>query len=229
MRMIATLCAGTLIGCGATAPRRPMQLHRVVLYQNGIGHFERTGHVTGETLGLEFGRGELDDVLKTLTVIDRLGAAVLAVRATALVARTVIAGQERTPQARPTVRVAGGQTRRDLAADRRDYAFEIAASNPTGSEWRCQSPTLRVTYRTRANFLGAVDLPGDAIAIPAGQTATTTLRFTTSNVIPRHCRVDAYTLIFVDASGERSVADASLPSVTQADTDGTGSPTWGWD
>ncbi len=56
-----------------------MQLQRVVLYQNGIGHFERAGHMTGETLRLDFARGELDDVLKTLTVIDRLGAGVATV------------------------------------------------------------------------------------------------------------------------------------------------------
>jgi outer membrane protein OmpA-like peptidoglycan-associated protein len=56
-----------------------MQLQRVILYQNGIGHFERSGHVTGETLRLSFARGELDDVLKTLTVIDRLGAGVATV------------------------------------------------------------------------------------------------------------------------------------------------------
>ena len=79
MRIIATLCAGTLIGCGASAPRRPMQLQRVVLYQNGIGHFERTGHMSGETLRLDFPRRERDDVLKTLTVIDRLGAGVATV------------------------------------------------------------------------------------------------------------------------------------------------------
>jgi outer membrane protein OmpA-like peptidoglycan-associated protein len=83
MRLIASLCAGSLIsgvtGCGASAPRRPMHLQRVVLYQNGIGHFERAGHLTGETLGLELARGELDDVLKTLTVIDRLGAGVATV------------------------------------------------------------------------------------------------------------------------------------------------------
>jgi outer membrane protein OmpA-like peptidoglycan-associated protein len=79
MRIIATLCAGTLIGCGAAAPRRPMQLQRIVLYQNGIGHFERSGHVSGETLRLSFSRGELDDVLKTLTVIDRLGTGVATV------------------------------------------------------------------------------------------------------------------------------------------------------
>src|SRR5262249_47404285 len=62
-----------------TAPPRPMQLHRVILYQNGIGYFERAGHMHGETLQLKFSRGELDDVLKTLTVIDRLGAAVATV------------------------------------------------------------------------------------------------------------------------------------------------------
>jgi outer membrane protein OmpA-like peptidoglycan-associated protein len=56
-----------------------MQLQRVILYQNGIGYFERAGHVQGETLKLSFARSELDDVLKTLTVIDRLGAGVATV------------------------------------------------------------------------------------------------------------------------------------------------------
>ncbi len=68
-----------LAGCVAHAPARPMQLSRVILYQNGIGYFERTGHVGGDTLSLAFGRGELDDVLKTLTVIDRLGSSVATV------------------------------------------------------------------------------------------------------------------------------------------------------
>ena len=68
-----------LAGCAAHAPARPMRLSRVILYQNGIGYFERTGHVGGDTLSLAFGRGELDDVLKTLTVIDRLGSSVATV------------------------------------------------------------------------------------------------------------------------------------------------------
>ena len=78
MRLIASLCVGTLLGCAGAKPR-PMQLQRVILYQNGIGYFERAGHVHGETLRLSFGAGELDDVLKTLTVIDRLGAGVATV------------------------------------------------------------------------------------------------------------------------------------------------------
>ena len=79
MRILASVLAASLVtGCGATRPR-PMQLQRVILYQNGIGYFERAGHVKGETLQLTFSRGELDDVLKTLTVIDRHGAGVATV------------------------------------------------------------------------------------------------------------------------------------------------------
>lgn len=71
-----------------------MHLQRVILYQNGIGYFERGGHVQGETLKLEFSTGELDDVLKTLTVIDRLGAGVATVDVPTLApdARTIPLG-----------------------------------------------------------------------------------------------------------------------------------------
>lgn len=69
-----------LMGCAARETAvRPMSLHKVILYQNGIGYFERTGHVTGQSMALPLARGELDDVLKTLTVIDRLGAGVATV------------------------------------------------------------------------------------------------------------------------------------------------------
>src|SRR3954468_7008209 len=81
MRVIASICASSLlVGCtSAPRPQRPMELQRVILYQNGIGYFERAGHVQGETLNLSFASHELDDVLKTLTVIDRLGAGVATV------------------------------------------------------------------------------------------------------------------------------------------------------
>src|SRR5262245_1242814 len=79
MRLLASGLAASLItGCAARPPK-PMSLQRVILYQNGIGYFERAGHVHGETLQLTFSRGELDDVLKTLTVIDKLGAGVATV------------------------------------------------------------------------------------------------------------------------------------------------------
>jgi hypothetical protein len=37
-----------------------MTLQRVILYQNGIGYFERAGHVHGETLQLSFSRRRRD-------------------------------------------------------------------------------------------------------------------------------------------------------------------------
>jgi hypothetical protein len=158
-------------------------------------------------------------------------AAVLAVRATALVARTVLTHQEGQSRRNPlTVRVSEGYCRRDLTTDTRDYAFVVAVSNQSATERRFGPPALRVTYRTRANFLGAVDLESaESPTAPAGQTTNVTLRFTTSNVIPRHCRVDAYTLLLTDEQGERVIVDASLPAVLRVDSDGTGSSTWGWD
>jgi hypothetical protein len=103
-------------------------------------------------------------------------------------------------------------------------------TNSGGTERQITATALRVTYRTRANFLGAVDLDTtERIAVPPGQTTNATLRVTTSNVIPRHSRIDAYTLLLTDDTGTRVVTDASLPEVLQADTDGVGPATWGWD
>ena len=168
------------------------------------------------------------EIVALLAAAVAVFAAVLAVRATALAARSVLA--ESSSSKLPTFRVVQGHTRRDIGTDTRDYAFEIAASNPLPTEWQCDEPRLRVTYRTRANFLGAVDFSSnEPLTIPGGQTTKATLRFTTSNVVPRHCRIDAYTLLFVDDHGERLTLDASLPAVLEADTDGTGPSTWGRD
>lgn len=77
-RTLASILGALLVTACAGQPR-PMQLRRVTLYQNGIGYFERTGVLGGGTLRLQLARPELDDVLKTLTVIDRQGAGVATV------------------------------------------------------------------------------------------------------------------------------------------------------
>ncbi len=104
-----------LAACTAGAPAHPMRLSRVVLYQNGIGYFERDGHLGGDTLKLTLARPELDDVLKTMTVIDRLGAAVATVDVPTLNDRdrTVSLG----------VRLAGGRVH--------DVAVSYAVPTPT--------------------------------------------------------------------------------------------------
>lgn len=48
-----------------------LPIRRVVLYKHGVGHFEREGHVEGDTtLALTFKQSEVSDVLKSLTVLD---------------------------------------------------------------------------------------------------------------------------------------------------------------
>lgn len=148
------------------------------------------------------------------------------------------------PTALLRLRAMDGYARRSLADDTRQYAIFVELLNDTARTVAITSIALRVTYRTRANFLGAVDLEtGQEAAEPAadrpllrlpaplapGANVTGWIRFSTANVIPRHCRVQDYTLVALDATGGRTLADASLPALLAADTDGQGPATWGWD
>ena len=52
-----------------TAERLPVT--RVVLYKNGVGYFEHSGHVRGsQDVNVDFTTAQLNDVLKSLTVLD---------------------------------------------------------------------------------------------------------------------------------------------------------------
>jgi hypothetical protein len=52
------------------APAR-LPVRRVVLYKNGIGYFEHLGRVRGDdTISVDFNSAQLNDVLKSLTVVD---------------------------------------------------------------------------------------------------------------------------------------------------------------
>lgn len=62
-------------GCSHSM-RRPvstagLDLDRVVLYRNGIGYFERAGEVDGDILTLKVRKDQINDLLKSLTVVDR--------------------------------------------------------------------------------------------------------------------------------------------------------------
>ena len=183
-------------------------------------------------------------------------------------ARRAVLQREPIPGGGLRAHVTEGHARRTIGADLRDYALRIELHNDSAAVLHVTAVRLRVTYLTRANFLGAVDLdptrderPEDGSTLPepataarhrgdearsptvhdradvvrfplalaTGQAADGWLLFSTSNVIPRHCRVDDYTLILLCADGRRMKVDAALPALLQADTDGTGPATWGWD
>ncbi len=55
------------------APANPLPVKRVVLYQNGVGYFERGGDLVGDTLRLQVRPEQINDLLTSLTVIDLAG------------------------------------------------------------------------------------------------------------------------------------------------------------
>src|SRR6202140_2130622 len=51
-----------------------LPIRRVVLYKNGVGYFEHLGHVRGsQGVHIDFTSAQLNDVLKSLTVLDLSG------------------------------------------------------------------------------------------------------------------------------------------------------------
>jgi hypothetical protein len=69
---LALLAAALALGCNGLHARRPddLRVTRAVLYQNGIGYFERQGRVEGDSIKLRILPQQIADVLKSLTVVD---------------------------------------------------------------------------------------------------------------------------------------------------------------
>jgi hypothetical protein len=86
-KFIASMCALLLAAPSFTGAQQPkaavaesaarpartdkLPVRRVVLYKNGIGYFEHLGRVRGDqNVTIEFTSGQLNDVLKSLTILD---------------------------------------------------------------------------------------------------------------------------------------------------------------
>jgi len=69
----AAICVLAISGCApfAKGPSPSLRLRHVVLYQNGLGYFERTGTMTSDRLALRFREREVDDVLKSVVVVEQ--------------------------------------------------------------------------------------------------------------------------------------------------------------
>ena len=67
--LLTTGCATSRGSFGAADT--DLALERVVLYRNGIGYFERAGEVDEDVLRIKVRRDQVNDLLKSLTVIDR--------------------------------------------------------------------------------------------------------------------------------------------------------------
>jgi len=75
--LFATLVGAS--GCGRSAAVQTttsLPLRRVVVYRNGVGYFERQGHVSEAEVRFSVTQREVDDFLATLAVMERGGSSV---------------------------------------------------------------------------------------------------------------------------------------------------------
>lgn len=122
--LIGLVLALSVVGCAGArdtvglATGAPLRLSGVVLYENGIAHFERRGRVDGDTVDLVVPEAQVDDVLRSLTVVDGEMAAITGVRMLPAEADADV-----------TLRVGLGETgARDL---RITYVAEVPGWRPT--------------------------------------------------------------------------------------------------
>jgi hypothetical protein len=71
---VCLLLASVSSGQSSASPADPaarLPVTRVILYKNGVGYFEHAGHVRGsQDVNVDFTTAQLNDVLKSLTVLD---------------------------------------------------------------------------------------------------------------------------------------------------------------
>lgn len=78
MRTFLAACTVALafpfsLGCASTLAEGPapeLRLRHIVLYQNGLGYFERTGVLPSDRITLRFREREVNDVLKTVVFVE---------------------------------------------------------------------------------------------------------------------------------------------------------------
>jgi len=77
-RLSLTFASLLVLALGCAHGRDPyastdstLALDRVVLYRNGVGYFERSGGVDGDVLTIKVRKDQINDLLKSLTVVDR--------------------------------------------------------------------------------------------------------------------------------------------------------------
>ncbi|HWR17669.1 MAG TPA: hypothetical protein VN577_22760 [Terriglobales bacterium] len=78
MRILAVILSFALVASAQPKPTTTedatpghLPVKRVVLYKNGVGYFEHVGRVRGtQDVNIDFTTSQLDDVLKSLTIVD---------------------------------------------------------------------------------------------------------------------------------------------------------------
>jgi hypothetical protein len=137
--VLATLATGCTSRPLVAADGLPVR--KVVVYRNGVGYFERAGHVEGDEVRFKMRPAELGDFLATLAVMERGGGSV---RSAAF--PTKVAGGDAAGSARP-----GGDLQTVvLSLDGRSHDLQVG--------YVAESPVWRPSYRLVVTGGGQAEL-----------------------------------------------------------------------
>jgi hypothetical protein len=143
---------------------------RVVLYKNGVGYFEHTGHVRGnEEFSVDFTTAQLNDVLKSLTVLDLGHGHIASIRYNSIAP----IGQRLS-----RLRLALGEnaTRADFLNALRGTRIEVRSGSDSASG---KLLSIETEHRTDANRQ-AYDIPELSLVTDSGEMRTFALTPATS-------------------------------------------------
>jgi len=78
--MRVAIWLGILV-CAVAAQAQELPVRQVILYKHGVGYFQRSGELpAGQTARLDFNASEMNDVLKSLTILERGGGRISGLR-----------------------------------------------------------------------------------------------------------------------------------------------------
>jgi hypothetical protein len=156
---------------GSSPDSAQLPVRRVVLYKNGVGYFEHLGRVRGsQDVHIDFTSGQLNDVLKSLTVLDLSGGRI-----------TGVDYNSEAPLARrlSTLRLALGErpTEAEFLSALRGARLEVR----TGSS-SIAGKLLSVEHKTRLSANGTAAAQVDEISLisDAGEVRSAELTPSTS-------------------------------------------------
>ncbi|HWZ99798.1 MAG TPA: carboxypeptidase regulatory-like domain-containing protein [Candidatus Dormibacteraeota bacterium] len=159
---------------GGESARLPVR--RVVLYKNGVGYFEHLGRVRGnQDVHVDFTSAQLNDVLKSLTVLDLSGGRI-----------TGVDYNSEAPLARrlATLRLALGErpTVAEFLGALRGARVEIRS----GTGVAITGKLLSVERKTRMGTAGSVEMEQISVISDAGEVRNVDLNTSTSVRIVDH-------------------------------------------
>lgn len=126
-----------------------LPVREMVLYKHGVGFFVREGAVEGESVTLAFRQDEINDILKSLALVDRAGGQVLGVYYQTPMDREL-------RLANSSIRLSDTHSLRDLLRDLRGRQVTLTFNYPNSAE----------TFTVSGRLIG-IDEPPESSVFPA--------------------------------------------------------------